>query len=256
MAYTGKVALITGGGSGMGQTAARQFAGTGASVALLDVNEAGMAKTAEGFDNIHAYPCDVTNYDAVRQVVERVESELGPIDRVFNCAAIMPFGKLTEQDPHIQKKIMDINVGGLINITTTALPKMLERGHGDFVSFASIAGLIPTLLTGAYSASKSAVVYYNETLYHENRDSGVRFASVCPPAVATPLLEQGKDAWPKMIDSEGEPIEPRQVIDAIEACLDKGKFYVFPGKRAWFGTVMRRLFPNAIWKQVHKVEGW
>lgn len=250
------VILITGGGSGMGQLAARNFASQGHSVAALDISEAGLAKTAEGQANIKTWQVDITDYAAVCKAVGEVEQQLGPIDRVFNCAAIMPFGKLIEQDVGLQHKIMAINWGGLVNIANATLPGMKARGKGDFISFASVAGLIPTLLTGAYSASKAAVVFYNETLYHENLGSGIRFASVCPPAVATPLLEQGKSAWPKMIDTEGDPINPQTVLDAIEKALDKGQFEVFPTWRARMGALARRLMPGAIWKQVHKVEGW
>ncbi|MBT8139527.1 MAG: SDR family NAD(P)-dependent oxidoreductase [Gammaproteobacteria bacterium] len=257
MAFTGKVALITGGGSGMGRTAARQLAKQGAQVVVFDVNASGLAETAEGYDNIHSQAVDLTNEEAVNAAVAKTESEVGPIDRLYNCAAIMPFGKILEQDAAVMHKIMAINFGGLVNITKAVIPGMVSRGRGDFISFASMAGVIPTLLTGAYSASKSAVLTFTETLYHENRDSGIRFACVCPPPVATPLLDQGKaTAWPKMLDQSGDPISPEEVLAEIETRLEKGKFLVFPGKQTYFGSIMRRLFPGLIWKQVHQVEGF
>ncbi len=154
MAYTGKSALVTGGGSGMGRLAAQQFAEAGAQVAILDVNEAGMQETAEGRDNIHCYTVDITNYDAVTAAVQDFEAKAGPLDRVYNCAAIMPFGKLTEQDPNVTNKMMSINFGGLVCITRATLPGMVERGSGDFVSFASAAGLIPGLLMGGITPVK------------------------------------------------------------------------------------------------------
>lgn len=257
MSDAGKVVLITGGGSGMGREAARRFAAAGSVLALFDVNTAGMAETAESFDNIHSWTVDMTDFPAVCAAVREVEEKLGPIDRLYNCAAIMPFGKLVEQDNAIIHKQMEINYGGLVNITQAVLPGMLERGKGDFVSFASMAGIIPMLLTGAYTATKFAVRAFTETLYHENRDSGIRFACVCPPAVSTPLLQQGRDtAWPKMLESTGDPIEPKVVIDAVENCLKKGKFFVYPTRDARIGAFMRRLFPGLIWKQVHQVEGF
>ncbi len=257
MSNVSSVVLITGGGSGMGREAARRFAARGDTVALLDVNTAGMAETAESFDTVHSWTVDITDFAAVQAAVREVEEKCGPIDRLYNCAAIMPFGKLVEQDNAIIHKQMAINYGGLVNITQAVLPGMLQRGKGDFVSFASMAGIIPMLKTGAYTATKFAVRAFTETLYHENRDSGIRFACVCPPAVATPLLQQGKDtAWPKMLDNAGEPLEPKVVIDAIEACLDKGKFFVYPTRDAKIGVFMRRLFPGLIWKQVHQVEGF
>ena len=257
MSFTGKVVLITGGGSGMGRLAAQMLATDGATVALFDVNVQGMAETGEGFDSVHSWPVDITDPQAVTNAVKDVEQKLGPIDRLYNCAAIMPFGKLVEQDNAIIHKQMAINYGGLVNITQAVLPGMLARGRGDFVSFASMAGLIPMLLTGAYSATKAAVCTFTETLYHENINSGVRFACVCPPAVNTPLLQQGRDsAWPKMLDDAGAPITPKEVIDAIEQCLEKGKFWVYPNGKARIGSIMRRLFPSLIWKQVHQVEGF
>jgi len=256
MAYAGKVALVTGGASGMGRLAAQIFSRTGAAVAALDVNEEGLAETAKGHDSIRTYKVDITDYQAVEAAVKQIETDLGPLDRVYNAAAIMPFGKLLEQDAAVMHRLMSINFGGLVNISKTTVPGMLQRRRGDFVSFASMAGIIPTLLTGAYSASKSAVVTYTETLYHENRDQGVRFAMVCPPAVATPLLQQGRDtAWPKMLD-DAPPIEPQEVIDRIELALDKEEFLVFPGKGTKIGWIVRRLAPGLIWKQVHKVEGF
>jgi NAD(P)-dependent dehydrogenase (short-subunit alcohol dehydrogenase family) len=258
MAYHGKVALVTGGGSGMGRLAAHQMAATGAQVAIFDVNEAGMQETASGHDNIHAYTVDITDFAAVSAAVSDFEGKHGPLDRVFNCAAIMPFGKLTEQDPGLTNKMMMINYGGLVCITRATLPGMLERGSGDFVSFASAAGLIPGLMMGGYNASKAAVAMYTEVLYHENRDSGIRFACVCPPAVATPLLQQGKDtAWPKLMEmNEGQEITPELVLSAVESDLESGKFWVYVTRQTGFGAWMRRVFPNLVGKNIHKIEGW
>jgi NAD(P)-dependent dehydrogenase (short-subunit alcohol dehydrogenase family) len=257
MSNANKVVLITGGGSGMGREAARRFAAQGATVALFDVNAAGMAETAETFDSIHSWTVDMTDFAAVCAAVKEVEDKCGPIDRLYNCAAIMPFGKLVEQDNAIIHKQMAINYGGLVNITQSVLPGMLQRGRGDFVSFASMAGIIPMLLTGAYTATKFAVRAFTETLYHEHLNSGIRFACVCPPAVATPLLQQGRDsAWPKMLEDQGPPIAPVVVIDAIESCLEKGKFLVLPTRDAKIGAIMRRLLPGLIWKQIHQVEGF
>ena len=258
MSQSNDVILITGGGSGMGRETARRFAARGASVAVFDVSEAGMAETAQGFENVHGWSVDITDFEAVKVAVAAVEEKLGPVNRLYNCAAIMPFGRLIEQDNGIIHKQMAINYGGLVNITQAVLPGMVQRGTGDFVSFASMAGWIPMLKTGAYTATKFAVRAFTETLYHEHLNSGIRFACVCPPAVATPLLKQGQESdWPNMLAGEqGEPIAPAMVIDEIEACLEKGKFFVLPTRNAKIGVFMRRLFPGLIWKQVHQVEGW
>lgn len=256
MAFHGRVALVSGAASGMGRLAARNLAERGALVAALDVNEAGLAETAEGREGIHRFPVDVTRAEAVDAVVKEVESQLGPVDRVLNAAAIMPLGKLLEQDLATIHRIMDINYGGVVNVTRATLPGMLERGRGDFVNFASMAGWAPVLLVGAYNASKFAVVAFSEVLYHENRGRGVRFACVCPPPVATPLLDQGKaTAWPKLLDRM-PPLEPQSVLDAIEKALEKGELFVFPGRGTKLAWRLRRWLPGLTWREVHRVEGW
>lgn len=256
MAYQGKVALVTGGGSGMGRVAAQLCARTGARVAIFDLNEEGMAETARDFPGISSYQVDITDGNRVQEAVRQVESELGPIDRVYNAAGIMPFGKILDQDANIIMKMMDINYGGLVHVSKATLPAMIERGKGEFISFASMAGWFPMLMTGGYNASKFAVVAYTEVLYHENRDSGVQFACVCPDVVATPLLQQARDtAWPKMMET-GDSHTPEEIVDTIEKALEKGEFWVFPNKAAKRGWRMRRFLPEAMWNYVHKTEGW
>jgi NAD(P)-dependent dehydrogenase (short-subunit alcohol dehydrogenase family) len=256
MAFRGKVALITGGGSGMGRLAARNLAAAGAQVAALDVDEEGLRETAEGQSGIHTFRVDVTRFDELLAATKQVESELGPIDRVLAAAAIMPLGKLLEQDLATLHRIMDINYGGVVNTTRATLPRMLERGRGDFVMFASMAGWTPILLMGGYNASKFAVVAFSEVLYHENRGRGVRFACVCPPPVATPLLEQGRaTAWPRVLEGMA-PIAPQQVLDALEHALERDRFWVFPGRGTRLGWWLRRLVPGLTWATVHRTEGW
>ena len=256
MAFTGKVALVTGGGSGMGQTTARILAQAGAKVALFDVNEAGMADTAAGLENVYPYVVDVSDTEAVHAAVDQVVAELGTIDRVANAAAIMPFGKLLEQDAKVQLKLMAINFGGLVNVATAVLPEMVKRGNGDFISFSSMSGIIPGLLMGGYCSSKSAVQTYTETLYHENRDSGVRFVCACPPPVATPLWKQAEDTIVPELTKAAPALAPEEVIADIEQCLEKGEFLSMPGKGTRIGYYMRRFFPNYLWNYAHKAEGF
>ncbi len=256
MSLAGKVVIISGAGSGMGRLAAQRFSKQGAKVAALDINEAGLKETAEGHDNISIYPLNVTNIEQVNETVAKVISELGNINRIFNCAAIMPFGKLLEHDAANIKLVMDINYGGTVNVTKAALPNMIANGGGDCVIFSSMLGQMPVLAAGAYVASKFATSAYAEVLAHENTKSNVRFACVCPPVVNTPLLKQAKDTvWPKILD-ENPHLDPSEVIDEIERCLDAGKFWVFPGKNTEWGYRVRRWMPGQIWKHVHKTEGW
>ena len=254
MVFRGKVALVTGAASGMGRLAARRLAAAGARVAALDVNEAGLHETRGELEAIRPFVIDVTDARAVADTVRRVESELGAIDRVMNAAAIMPTERLLAQDAALVQRIMAINYGGTVNVTLAALPGMLERGRGDLVNFASVAGWLPILHFGAYNASKFAVVAFTEVLYHENRSRGVRLACVCPPPVATPLLDQAK-SLPKILDVV-PPIAPEKVLDAIERDLERGRLMVYPDRNARATVWMRRHLPRFTWWNVHRIEGF
>ena len=256
MAFTGQVAVVTGGGSGMGQTWARKLAHGGATVVLLDLNDEGMRATASGFEHVHSHVIDITDSDAVKQIFIEIETNYGPVERVVNAAAIMPFGRLVDEDPKVTNKVMSVNYGGLANVATAALPAMLNRGYGDFISFSSMTGIIPGLLMGAYASSKAAVQHYSEILYHENRDSGLRFCCVCPPAVATPLWRQAEATVVPKLPSKGETLTPDEVIAEVERCLEAGKPFAYPGKQTKFGVLMRRLFPGVVWKASHDAEGF
>ncbi len=247
------VAFITGAGSGMGQLYAKQLLMQGWSVAALDVNEAGLNLLADA-KNLLKLKVDVCDADAVAIAVQQTESQLGPITRVVNAAAIMPFGSLLEMVPSTVHKMFDINVGGLVNVASATMPLMLAREKGEFISFASLSGIVPIFYMGAYAATKSAAVAYTEVLHHETRGQGVQVLCVCPPAVKTPLLEQGKNTrWPKFLDLF-PIITPQQVIRAIEGSIGKQRFWVYPGWYTRFSILSRRWTPNFLWWFVRMVE--
>jgi len=237
----------------MGQLAAQRMAHAGIRVAALDVNEEGLRQTTSGQDTIRAWACDVTNPQAVDQAVREVETELGPIDTVYNAAAILRTAPLLETDRETIHRIMEINYGGTVNVTLATLPAMLERGAGTLVNFASMAGWLPAFEFGAYTASKFAVVAFSETLWQENLGRGVRFACVCPPPVATPMLDDAT-SQPKILE-EQPAIAPTEVLDAIEKAMAADEFWVFPGKGTRAGWRARRFLPGQVWKRLRKIEG-
>jgi len=253
MPFASQVVFVTGGGSGMGRLAAQRMADAGAKVAAVDVDAAGLARTAEGRERIHTWRLDVTDNEAVLATVKEVEDRLGPIDRVYSAAAIMPTGLLMEQDTETITRIMRVDYDGVVHVAKATLPGMLGRGRGDLINFASIAGWGPTLHFGAYNAAKFAVVAFSEVLHHENRGSGVRIIAVCPPPVATPLLDQAISR-PKMLEM-GKPIPPGRVLDAIERDLAKGRAFCFPTAQTKLAQILRRFAPGLVWSMVHRVEG-
>lgn len=256
MAFRGKVALITGAGSGMGQLAAIRLAQRGAQVAALDVNEEGLAATAAQAEGIHTWVCDVRDADRVQKVVEEVTDRLGPIDRTVAAAAIMPNGLLAEMDVDTIRRVTEIDYLGVVHTVKATLPGMLERGRGDQIIFSSLMGFMPTMYLGAYCAAKAAVATFAEVLYHENRNRGVRFVLVAPPTVQTPLLDQVTSPLKVLHDRRAPaPLAPGEVLDAIERSLEAGEFLCAPGQ-AKMAIRMRRFIPGLVWRNIHQIEGF
>ncbi len=258
MAFHGKVALVTGAASGMGQLSAWRLAEAGATVAALDVNEEGLARTAAGRANVRAYRCDLANLDEVRTTVARVSAELGAIDRVTHAAAIMPAAPLLQMPPETTSRVMRVNYEGTLNLVVTTLPAMIARRAGDWIFYGSLAGEVPTPHLGAYNASKAAVNIFAEVLIHEHRGSGVRILLVCPPMVDTPLLQQAiKGSNPRSIQigiEQGRLAKPDRIVELAEEALERGDEIVFPTGEAKFLHGLRRFAPRLLWKLIEKAE--
>lgn len=258
MAFHGRVALVTGAASGMGRIAARRLADAGAKVALVDLNQAGLEETAAGRAGCRGYACDVSDGAAVRATFARVEAELGSIDRVTHCAAIMPTSLLAQADAEWVQRLMRVNYDGTVNVVLAALPAMLARRSGDVIVFGSIAGQVPAPHLGAYGATKAAVNLFTEVLIHENRGSGVRILLVCPPMTDTPLLEQARTTSnPRSIQLGREQrrvADPEAVVTEAETAIERGQEIVYPTREAKFVVALRRFAPKLLWRLVDKAE--
>lgn len=253
MTFRGNVALITGAASGMGQLSAWRLAAEGVKVAALDVDEAGLARTAARAPSVTPIVCDVRDWEAVQQAVAHVEAELGPIDRVTNAAGIAPTAPLLDQPVETIRRLMEVNYLGTVHVTKAAVPAMLDRGTGDLVNYASLAGWLPSPGFGAYSATKFAVVAFTETLAHEIAGRGVRVACVCPPIVDTPLLAQVGEGAQDLLEST-KAIRPEQVLDAVERSIDKGELFVWPTLETRIAQLVRRIAPGVLWKRMDEIK--
>jgi len=253
----GKVALVTGGASGMGRITALRLAARGAKVAIFDLNEQGLNETAAESDAITPFRCDISSLEEVESRVADVDAQLGPIDLLVHAAALMPSHKLAEHSHEGMEKLFRINYFGTTYMIRAVLPSMLERKSGRIVAFGSIAGIALVPKMGAYCATKAAVNAYMEVLQNEIRDSGVRVHLVCPPAVNTPLMDQtmATDAPGSIKEAKeaGRLANPEKIIDAIEKGVARDKDIIYPGE-AKLLYLWRALFPKLWWKTVLKFE--
>jgi NAD(P)-dependent dehydrogenase (short-subunit alcohol dehydrogenase family) len=253
----GKVALVTGGASGMGQICARRLAGQGAKVAIFDVNEQGLADTAAESDNITAFRCDISSLEDVETRVAEVIATLGPIDLLVHAAALMPGYLLSEHSHEGMERLFRINYFGTTYMVRAVLPGMTERGSGRIIVFGSIAGIALVPKMGAYCATKAAVNAYMEVLQNEIRGTGVRAHLVCPPAVNTPLVDQTieTDTPGSIVEAKksGRLADPEKMIDAIEKGVRKDRDIIYP-QEARLLYLWRALFPKLWWKTVMNFE--
>ncbi len=253
-----EVALVTGGASGMGRLAALNLAKNGAKVAIIDTDDDKLAATAAEHEGISAFKCDVSDLSAVRDLVAQVESELGPIDRLMHCAAIMPGDSIRGQSAELTNKQMTINYGGTVNMVKTVMEPMEARGRGQIAAFGSMAGTVLTHGLGGYSATKAATNTWMEVLAEEMRHSPVHYLLVCPPMVNTPLVDQAVEKGPGSIKgaiADKRMSEPEDIVEAVEAAFAKGKspknWQICP-REAGKMMLFRRLAPGLMWKLMRK----
>jgi NADP-dependent 3-hydroxy acid dehydrogenase YdfG len=189
----GKVALVTGASSGIGEATAVALAAQGASVAVgarrqdrLDALEAKL--TADG-TSVLSVALDVTDEQACRDAVAQTRDRLGGLDILVNNAGLMLLGPILDADTEDWRRMMHTNVLGLMYLTHAALPHLVEQGHGDIVQVSSVAGRVARAGSGAYNASKWAVNAFSESLRQEVTEKGVRVVVVEPGAVDTELTD-------------------------------------------------------------------
>lgn len=180
----GKVVMVTGAARGMWKCTAMNFAREGSRVIITDLDEKELEKTASemrdaGYD-VHPYVQDVSDRAACFKLVERVESEIGPIDVLVNNAAIALNESVLETSEEHFRRITDVNYFGQIWMMQAVVPGMLRRESGHVVNMCSIAGKVAVPLMAAYCATKHTLIAVTDSIRMELRGSGVNFTIVNP----------------------------------------------------------------------------
>jgi NAD(P)-dependent dehydrogenase (short-subunit alcohol dehydrogenase family) len=192
MRLDGKVALITGGGSGMGKVASQLFAAEGAKVVLTDVNDDAGEATANAIgDAAHYVHADVSKEDDARAMVEAAVDRFGRLDVLYNNAGIMPLddGSITDADGSIWDAVLAVNVKGVAFGCKYGILAMLQGGGGSIINVASfVAWLGAATSQTAYTASKGAVLAMTREIAVEYARKGIRCNALCPGPIETPLL--------------------------------------------------------------------
>ncbi len=232
----GKVALITGAGSGIGRASALVFAREGAKVALADIVVEGGEETVrmvkEAGGEAFFIKADVSNAAEVEAMVNTVVDTYGRIDCAYNNAGIE--GQLASTDEYAEDmfdKVIGINLTGVWLCMKYELPHMLKQGSGAIVNTASGAGLIGVAGMSAYVASKHGVVGLTKTAALEYAKSGIRVNAVCPGLIQTPMVERITNGHPQLGEAlvAAEPIgrtgRPEEIAESVVwMCSDAASF--------------------------------
>jgi NADP-dependent 3-hydroxy acid dehydrogenase YdfG len=220
---SGKVALVTGASSGIGEATAVALAEAGAAVAIgarrRDRLDDLAARLSDAGGEVVPLDLDVTDEASCRDAVARTRAELGGLDVLVNNAGVMLLGTIVGADPEDWRRMLDTNVLGVMYPTHAAIDGMLEQGSGDIVNISSTAGRTARAGAGVYNASKWAVNAFSESLRQEVTARGVRISLVEPGAVETELrshITQPEAKAAALAHSEGmRSLRPGDVARAI-----------------------------------------
>ena len=219
---SGKTALITGAGRGIGRATAIAFAKEGINVGLVGrtlENLQNVAEELKTFDvKVAIATADVANIESITVAVESIRAELGAIDILVNNAGISKFGKFLELSPEDWTNIVDVNVKGVYYTTRAVLPEMIERQVGDIINISSTAGQKGAPITSAYTASKAAVIGMSESLMLEVRKHNIRVVTLTPSTVATDMAVE-------LQLTDGNPEKVMQAEDLAELMVAQLKLH-------------------------------
>ena len=197
-----KIALVTGGASGIGLACATELAREGCHVAIWDlapnVAEVASELNSKTSAKTIGLSVDVSRLETVESAVEQTERQLGPIDIVVHAAAISSgrFGfPFTNVPIEKWRPVLDVNIMGMVNVAQTITVKMVSRKRGSMVFIASVAGQIGSQTDPPYSASKAANINFAQCMAKDLAPHGIRINTVCPGMVQTPLNQSVWQAW-------------------------------------------------------------
>ncbi len=258
--FTNKVSLVTGGASGIGRALCQELAARGAIVVVTDVDEEGAKKVADDIilnsGQATAVTLDVSSQQQVQQVVNETFCKHGRLDYLFNNAGIAIMGEFRDISLEQWRRVIDINLQGVIHGVDAAYSLMIRQGFGHIVNTASSSGLFPYSLCVPYATSKHAIVGLSTSLRAEALDLGVNVSVVCPGPIDTNIFDPARvmkvkdlDLFSKMPIKAMKPSQAASLI--LKGVARNQAIIVFPSyvRLVWW---LYRIHPSfrAIWNQL------
>lgn len=202
MDFTGKVAIITGGASGMGAATAKIFTAAGGHALIVDKNEVLAREVANTLENCTALIGDVSNSSFCNDTVKRALQEFGQLDVLVNAAGIILRADALKTTDEAWQNVLNINVNGVFFMSRAAIVPMKAQGKGVIINFGSIWGGVGATNVVAYCASKGAVHQITRAMALDHVQDGIRINAICPGEVDTPMLRSGRTTPPTAEDMQ------------------------------------------------------
>ena len=248
--------LITGAGSGLGLALAHRYARSGARVACVDiaVDRAEAAASSLESSGHFAHAADVADDASMQALYDRVQREWGGLDVLVNNAGIASVGAMVETTMDEWRKVIEIDLFGVVRGCLLFLPGMLAAGRGQILNTASFAGLAGAPGIMSYGVAKAGVVMLSEQLRAEVDDQGIRVGVICPAFFRTNLMdgaiadERTKARVHKLMDKSPDTVD--SVADNIFAAAERGQFMIIPTQREPMYWRMKRWLPEMYFRKL------
>ncbi|MHB8545480.1 MAG: SDR family NAD(P)-dependent oxidoreductase [Nitrosotalea sp.] len=248
MDYSGKVVVITGASSGIGEQSAEKFAKLHANVILVSRNEKRLQEIATKLSKYHieafAYACDVSNKDQVDRMGKIIIEKFGKIDVLVNNAGFGIYNTVEKTKIDEMESQMSTNFLGMMYCTKTFLQKMLEQRSGHVVNVASVAGSIGIPGMASYCASKFAMLGFSESLFHELKGTGVGITVVSPIMVRTNFFNH--ESFGKMPRYSTTSLDSKTVANAVVKAASSPRLEIVVPQIVRFVIWLKQTFPYLI----------
>jgi NAD(P)-dependent dehydrogenase (short-subunit alcohol dehydrogenase family) len=222
--FRGKVAIVTGGASGIGRTVCEALGRYGTATIVADIDLEGARKVAETISGnggrAWTARLDVREDEQIRKLIDETVADHGRLDYMFNNAGIDIGGEARDLLPEHWARVFDVNLMGVVYGTRAAYALMVRQGYGHIVNTASLCGIMPIPLQVPYATAKHAVVGLSTSLRAEGAGLGVKVSVFCPGVVRTPLIEKSMVVNSSMEEMLSlSPMKTMDVNDAVRAML-------------------------------------
>jgi short-subunit dehydrogenase len=250
--FTGAVVLVTGAGGGLGRALALRFAATGARIAAIDQDAAGLDGLRTEMESAGreclAITCDVTDADACIRAIDATARHYGSLDVLVNNAGMSHRSGFAATGLDVIRRVMEVNFFGAVNCTKAALPHVVAT-RGMIIAVSSVAGYTPLIARTGYAASKHAMHGFFDSLRTEVEPSGVDVMLACPSFIATRIGRNaiGGDGLPVRHAqvTVGRPLTAESAAERIVTAAELGRRRVFVGQAARLAWWFSRLAPQA-----------